>query len=205
VLGQPQATLDSQDSPRPGLGGSHHLPPYSILYASPRHMHPNGFLSRDSQGGVRKLSRFGLLPLCDIITLCQDLRLGWGLKQTCSSHQEFFNSVPHSTCTHQGWVNSRLLVVGNQTANLTPDLSFCHNLCCKCPNGSCKPIFDIYISKSFQWYKERHNVRCFDPCNRALKFWEPRWTRKFPFRECEFHPHTLLKVGLRQCSPHNDY
>jgi len=25
----------SHDSPQPGLGGSHHLPPYSILYAWP--------------------------------------------------------------------------------------------------------------------------------------------------------------------------
>jgi hypothetical protein len=28
---EPQANLDSQDSPWPELGGSHHLPPYSIL------------------------------------------------------------------------------------------------------------------------------------------------------------------------------
>jgi hypothetical protein len=29
------ANTDSQDSPRPGLGGSHHLPPYNILCAWP--------------------------------------------------------------------------------------------------------------------------------------------------------------------------
>jgi hypothetical protein len=34
---------DTQDSPRLGLGGSHHLPPYSMLCASPRGPHPNGF------------------------------------------------------------------------------------------------------------------------------------------------------------------
>ncbi len=33
---------DTQDSPQPGLGGSHHLPPYSILCASPWGLHPNG-------------------------------------------------------------------------------------------------------------------------------------------------------------------
>jgi hypothetical protein len=44
--------LDSLDSPRLGLGGSHHLLPYIILYIAPRHAHPNGFYSRDSQGGV---------------------------------------------------------------------------------------------------------------------------------------------------------
>ncbi len=197
VLGQATATLDSQDSPRPGLGGSHHLPPYSIIYTSPWHLHPNDFLSRDSQGGVPKLSRFGLPPLCGVITLCSDLRLQWGLNQTCSSRQELSKGVPHSTWMHRGWVNSWLLVVGSQIASLIPDLSFCHNLCYKCPNGSCKPIFNTYISIAFQWYKERHNARCFDPCNQTLKFWESQRTPKFPFRECESHPHTLLKVGLR--------
>jgi hypothetical protein len=137
----------------PRLGGSHHLPPYSILYTSPRHLHPNGFLSRDSQGGVSKLSWFGLPPLCGVVILCSDLRLEWGLKQTYSSRQDLSNGVLHSTCTHQGRVNSWLLVVGSQTANLTPGLSFCHNLCCRCPNGSCKPIFNIYILIAFQWYK----------------------------------------------------
>jgi len=29
---KPRTYMDSQDSPRLGLGGSHHLPPYSILY-----------------------------------------------------------------------------------------------------------------------------------------------------------------------------
>jgi len=29
---EPWANSDSLDSPQPGLGGSHHLPPYSILY-----------------------------------------------------------------------------------------------------------------------------------------------------------------------------
>ncbi len=49
--------FDTQDSPRPGLGGSHHLPPYSILCATPRGLHPNDTFSRDSQVGVLKLSR----------------------------------------------------------------------------------------------------------------------------------------------------
>jgi hypothetical protein len=41
MLGQ-RANLDSQDSPWPKLGGSHHLPPYSIPCASPRGPHPSG-------------------------------------------------------------------------------------------------------------------------------------------------------------------
>ncbi len=39
---KPQATSDSQDSSRPRLGGSHHLPPYSIFFSSSRGPYPNG-------------------------------------------------------------------------------------------------------------------------------------------------------------------
>ncbi len=99
------------------------------------------------------LSRFGLPPLCMIITFCSNLQLGWGLKHTCSSHRELSNSVLHFTYTHRGLINSRLLVVVSQIASLTPDLSFCHNLCCRCPNGSCEPIFDMHTLIVFQWYK----------------------------------------------------
>jgi hypothetical protein len=198
VLGQARGNTDSLDSPRPRLRGSHDLPPYSILCVSPRHLHPNGFLSRDSQGGVSKLSRFRLPPLCGVITLYPNLRLGWGLKQTCSFRWWLFNGVPHSTCMHWGRANSRLLVVESQTASLTPGLSFNHNLCCRCPNGSCEAIFDIYSSRPFQWYKEHIKAMCFDPCNRALKFWESRGTLSSHFWECESHPHTCPKVGLRQ-------
>ncbi len=47
-------------------------------------------------------------------------------------------------------------------------------------------------------YKEHLNARCFDPCNRILNFWEFRRTPKSHFRECEWRPHTSLKVGSRQ-------
>jgi hypothetical protein len=148
-------------------------------------------------GGVPKLSRFGLPGLWQLIVPCLDLWLGWGLNQTCSSPWELSNGVSHSTCTHRGRVDSRLLVVRSQTASLTPDPSFAHNLCCRCPNDSCKVIFDIYASRPFQRYKEHMKWRCFDPCNQALSFWESRRTPKSPFWECECHPHSF-KVGLRQ-------
>jgi hypothetical protein len=106
--------------------------------------------------------------------------------------------VSHSTCTHRGQVDSRLLVVGSQTGSLTPDPSFDHNLCCKCPNGSYEAIFDIYTLRTFQRHEEHFKARCFDPCNRALKFQESQWTLSSHFWECESHPHTCLKVGLRQ-------
>jgi hypothetical protein len=144
VSGQTMGNLDSLDSPRPELGGSHHLPPYSILYSSPRRLHPNGTFSRDFQSGIAILSRFALPGLWASITSCSDLRLGWGLKQSYSSPWNLFNAMLHSTCWRRIWINSRLLVVGNQTANLTPGPFFAHNLGCRCPNGSCKAILDIY-------------------------------------------------------------
>ncbi len=58
VLGQAISNLDPLDSPRPGLGGSQHLPPYNILCDFLPHLHPNGSFSRDSQSGVPKLSQF---------------------------------------------------------------------------------------------------------------------------------------------------
>jgi hypothetical protein len=189
---------NSLDSPWRGLERNHHLPPYSILYVFPRHLHSNGFLSQDSQGGAPKLSRFGLPGLWEFITPSSDLWSRWGLKQTCSFPQDLSNDVLHSTCTHRDWVDSRLLVIGSQITNLTPGLSFDHNLCCRCPNGSCEAIFDTYSSKPFQHYKEHLKTRCFDAYNWALKFRESRRTLSSHFWECESHPHTCPKVGLWQ-------
>ncbi len=56
-VGTSHGHFDTQDSPQPGLGGSHHLPPYSVLCNAPRGLHPNGSFFRDSQVGVPKLSR----------------------------------------------------------------------------------------------------------------------------------------------------
>jgi hypothetical protein len=90
---KPRATLDSLDSPRPRLGGSHHFPPYSILCVTPREPHPNGTFSRDSQGGVLKLSRVRLPELWELISLGSDLRLEWDLNQSCNSLREVWTKV----------------------------------------------------------------------------------------------------------------
>jgi hypothetical protein len=152
-VGTSHGQLDSLDSPRPQLGGSHHLPPYSILCVCLRRLHPNGFLSRDSQSGVPKLSRLGFPGLWTTITSRLDLWSRRGLNQTCSPLRELSNVVLHSTCQRRILVNSWLLVVGSQTASLitglTPGPSFAHNLGCKCSNGSCKAILDIYTSRPF--------------------------------------------------------
>jgi len=145
--------LGSQNSRQPGLGGSHHLPPYSILCAFPWSPHPNDILLWDSQVGVPKFAKLGLPWLWGRITLCADLRLKWGLKQSCSLRWDLFNIMLQVTCMQGNQIDFLLLVVGNQTANLTFGLSFNYNLCFMCPNESCEPILELF------------NPLGFDPCN----------------------------------------
>jgi hypothetical protein len=135
--------MNSQDSPQPRLGGSHHLPPYSILCAWPQDQHPNVILSWHSQVGVPKFPKSRLLQLWRPITFCANLRLRWGLKKRCTHCRKLSNGMWHATCMQGNQGNSGLLVVGNQIANLTPGPSFGHNLCFKYPNGSCEPILNI--------------------------------------------------------------
>jgi hypothetical protein len=153
----------------PELGGSHHLPPYSILYAWPWDHCPNVILSRDSQVGVSKFPKLGVSQIWRPITLCSELRLRWGLKQSCSPQKELFNGMWHATFMQGNRGDFLLLVVGSQIADLTPNPSLGHNLCFNYPNGSCEPIFDIYVLKSFQGYKELVNPMGFGLCNRFLK------------------------------------
>jgi hypothetical protein len=163
VLGQATGNTDTQDSPRPGLGGSHHLPPYSILCDCPRNTHPNGFLSWDSQVGVPKSPKLRLPWLWRPITLQSDLRSTCGLKQSYNSCQELSNDMSHALCRQVNWVDSRLFVVRSQIASLIPDPSFSHNLCFRCPNEQWELILDIYVLRAFQWYNERDKPLSFDP------------------------------------------
>ncbi len=96
------------------------------------------------------LPKLQLLWLCGGIPLCEDLQSGWGLKQSCNLCQDLSNDVLHAIFTQGNWVDTWLLVVGSQIANLILGLSFGHNLCFKCPNGSCDPThFRHLSSKSF--------------------------------------------------------
>jgi hypothetical protein len=56
--------------------------------------------------------------------------------------------------------------------SLTSDLSSGHNLCFEYPSGSYKPILDIEIPRTFQWYKELFNPMSFDHCDYPLKIRE---------------------------------
>jgi hypothetical protein len=151
-MDEPRTNTNSQDSYQPTLEGSHHLPPCGILYAWSWGQHPNVILSQDSQVGVLKFFKLVLPQLWGPITLCANLRRMWDLKKSCSSHWELFNSMWHATWTQGNQGDSRLLVVGSQIANLTPDPSFGHNLCFEDPNGSCEPILNIYVPRAFPWY-----------------------------------------------------
>ncbi len=137
------------DSPRPGLGGSHHLPPYIILCSFLPRLHLSGSFSRDSQIGVPKLSRVRVRGLWTVIAPRLELELGRALNQSCSSYQELSNTVSHSLMRRQEEVDSRLLVVESQTSSLTLGPSFAHNLGYRCPNGQCEPILDICTSRAF--------------------------------------------------------
>jgi hypothetical protein len=112
--------------------------------------------------GVSKFQQLGLSRLW----------LRWGRKQSCSPCRELFNGMLHTTCTQGNHGDSWFLVVQSQIANLTLNLAFGYNLCFKYPNGSHEPISEIYISRSFQWYKERLNPMGFDPCNCFLEIWK---------------------------------
>jgi hypothetical protein len=51
--------------------------------------------------------------------------------------------MSHSQFGCREEVDYQLLVVGSQTASLTPGPSFAHNLVCMCPNDQCETILDI--------------------------------------------------------------
>ncbi len=144
----------------------------------------------------------GVPGLWELIT--PDCRVGSrrGLNQSCSLRWALSNDVSHSQIGCREEVDSRLLVVGSQTASLTPGPSFAHNLGCRCLNGKCEAIFDIYASRPFQWHQEHLNehlnARSFGPCCRTLNIRESRRTPSPQLWECWASPPHLAKMGLRQ-------
>ncbi len=76
----------------------------------------------------------------DGITPDYKVRSQRGLNQSCSPHQDLSNAMLHSQIECREEVDSRLLVVGSQTASLTPGPSFAHNLGNRCPNDQFEAI-----------------------------------------------------------------
>jgi hypothetical protein len=77
--------------------------------------------------------------------------------------------------------DSQLLVLGNQIGNLTTNPSFSHNLCFKCPNGSCEPILKLFndiMNFSIQWVLT-YTIALWkfgNPSRLQLPKWELTWS-----------------------------
>jgi hypothetical protein len=149
--------------------------------------------------GTPEIVLAGLSELWMVITPDCIVRSQRCLNQSCSPCRDLSNAMLHSRIECREGIDSRLLVVGSQIASLTPGPSFAHNLGCRCPNGQCEAIFNIYVSRSFQWPQENPNARCFAPFCRALNIRESRRTPTPNFFKCWASPPHLAKVGLRQC------
>ncbi len=134
---EPWENMDSQDSPWPELRGSHHLPPYSSM---PSHetstqmtfyletlatLRGHNFVCRPP---IEMRSKEKLQPLLRAFQWCIAQHLH------ARKSGRFFNFQ---------WSRVKF-------GNLTHVPSFGHNLCLKCPNGSCKPILDIQVPRDFQ-------------------------------------------------------
>jgi hypothetical protein len=145
----------------------------------------------------------GVPGLWTLITLDCEVWLQQGLNQSCSPRRNLSNALSQSPFGGREEVDSRLLVVGSQSANLTLGPSFAHNLGEKCPNGQCEAIFDIYASRPFQWHQEHLNARCFGPCYRTPNIRESQRTPSPQLWECWASPPHLAKVGLWQQSSEN--
>ncbi len=147
VLGQATGTLTHKTHHGPNSGEATTFP--HIVFSTPLH---GDYIQMALFPGTPKLESrncpeivpVGVPKLWELITL--DCRVGSqrGLNQICSSLRELFNAMLHSRFGCREEVDSRLLVVGSQIASLTPDPSFAHNLCCRCPNDQCEGNLDIY-------------------------------------------------------------
>jgi len=162
VLRRATGNLNSQDSPWPGLGGSHHLPPYSILCASSWGPHPNDIFP----SGNPEIVKVGTLMTLGAYNFSCRPRVEMKSKAKLYALSRAFQWYVAS-CLHaskSGW----FLTFNGRELNCQFDSRpfFGHNLCLKCPNGWCEPILDIYVLISFQWYKKTHQ---------SIGFWPLQW------------------------------
>jgi hypothetical protein len=143
----------------------------------------------------------GVLGLWELITPDCQVWSRRGLNQSCSPRRDLFNAISHFPFRGREKVDSQLLVVGSQIANLTPGPSFAHNLGGRYPNGQWEAIFGIYALRPFQWHQEYLNARCFGPCCRTLNIRESQRTPNPQLWKCWDSPPHLAKVGLRHSPP----
>ncbi len=137
----------------------------------------------------------GVSGLWELITPNYRVWLQQGLNQNCVPRRDLSNAMLHFQIGCREEVDSWLLVVGSQTANLTPGPSFAHNFSCRCSNDQPETIFDIYASKPFQWHQEQLNTRWFGPCCQTLNIKSPEGPQIPHFGSVGLHPHTWPKWG----------
>jgi hypothetical protein len=179
VWGQTTGTLDHKTHHSPDSGEATTFP--HIVFSAPLH---RDYIQMVLFPGTPKLESWNcpeivlvrVLGLWELITPDCKVWSQRGLNQTCSPCRYLSNDVSHFQFGGREEVDSWLLVVGSQTASLTPGPSFAHNLGYRCPNGQCEVIFDIYASRPIQWHQKHLNERCFGPCCRTLNIRESRRT-----------------------------
>jgi hypothetical protein len=137
VLGQATGTLDHETHHGPDSGEATTFP-HIVFSVTPR----RDYIQVALFPGTPKLESRncpeivpgGVPGLWEVITPDFQVLSRRGLNQTCSLRRDLSNEVSHSQFGGQEEVDSRLFVVGSQTASLTPGPSFAHNLCYRCPN-----------------------------------------------------------------------
>jgi hypothetical protein len=104
--------------------------------------------------------------------------------------------MSHTQIGRRKEVDSRLLVVGSQTASLTPGPSFAHNLGCRCPNCQREGIFDIYVSRPFPMTPRTSQCEVFCPLLSSSEHsGVPEDSKPLTFPSVGLHPHTWPKWG----------
>jgi hypothetical protein len=119
--------------------GSHHLSPYSTICASTRPTSKWYFVPGLPNGStkIRKVESLATLGSHNFV--CRPL-IELRSKAKLYPLSRFFQQY---VARHLHARKSGRFPTFNQTTNLIPDLSFGHNLCFRCINGSCEPILDI--------------------------------------------------------------
>jgi len=164
VLGQATSTLTHKTHHDPDSGEAITFP--HIVFSAPLR---GGYIQMALFPGTPNLESrncpetipVGVPRLWELISPDCQVWSRRGLNQSYSSLWELSNAMLHSWFGFREEVDSRLLVVGNQTASLTPGPSFAHNLGYKCPSDQCEAILDIYTSRPFQRHQENPNARPF--------------------------------------------
>ncbi len=137
MLGQTTSTLDHKTHHGPDSGDATTIP-HIVYSATLRGSHIQmaqipGTPEMESRN-CPEIVPGGVPGLWEVIAPRPDLGSQRDLNRSYSPRRDLSNAVSHSRFGHRERVDSRLLVVGSQTASLTPGPSFVHNLGCRCPN-----------------------------------------------------------------------